>query len=64
MAAKGTVRSRPQWHKGRLYQRKHFNAEAVISLYRNFETGMIEEYLGNQAQRDSAIELVTLETVS
>ncbi|MCH8190870.1 MAG: hypothetical protein IIC80_05890 [Chloroflexi bacterium] len=64
MAAEGTVRSRPQWHKGRLYQRKHFNAEAVISLYRNFETGMIEEYLGNQAQRDSAIELVTLETVS
>lgn len=43
---------------GRLYQRKDFNADAVRRLYRNFETGMIEEYLADRQRRDAALGLV------
>lgn len=45
---------------GRLYQRKHFSADAVRRLYRNFETGIIEEYLADRARRDAALRLVEL----
>ena len=50
----------PQRGGGRLYQRKDFNAEAVRRLYRNFETGMIDEYLADRAARDAALDLVEL----
>jgi methionyl-tRNA formyltransferase len=50
----------PQWTKGRLYQRKHFSADAVRRLYRHFETGMIEEYLVHRAARDAALRLIEL----
>jgi len=43
---------------GRLYQRKDFSAAAVNRLYRNFETGMISEYLAHRAARDAAIALI------
>ena len=50
----------PQWTKGRLYQRKHFSADAVRRLYRNVETGMIDEYLAHRASRDAALRLIEL----
>lgn len=57
---KGSVRSVPQTGKGRLYQRKDFNADAVRTLYHNFKEGMITEYLGNKTMRDAKLSLVSL----
>jgi folate-dependent phosphoribosylglycinamide formyltransferase PurN len=56
----GQVTPVPQRGGGRLYQRKDFNANAVRRLYRNFETGMIDEYLADRAVRDAALDLVEL----
>ena len=57
----GRVRTVPQTGSGRLYQRKDFSADAVRRLYRNFETGMMREYLASRAARDAALTLVELE---
>jgi folate-dependent phosphoribosylglycinamide formyltransferase PurN len=56
----GRVAAVPQRGRGRLYQRKDFNADAVRRLYHNFETGMIDEYLADRARRDAALGLVEL----
>ena len=56
----GTAGAVPQWQRGRLYQRKHFGADAVRRLYRNFETGMIDEYLATRAARDAKLRLIDL----
>jgi folate-dependent phosphoribosylglycinamide formyltransferase PurN len=50
----------PQAGAGRLYQRKHFGADAVRQLYQQFERGMIDEYLQHKAERDTRLTLVTL----
>ena len=60
----GAVRSVPQWGGGRLYQRKDFNADAVRALHRNFETGMIDEYLAARTTRDAALRLIEAERVA
>jgi hypothetical protein len=60
----GRVRAVPQTGAGRLYQRKDFTADAVRRLYRNFETGMMREYLAARAARDAALTLVELEPVA
>jgi phosphoribosylglycinamide formyltransferase 1 len=60
----GGTRAVPQWSGGRLYQRKDFSAGAVRTLYRNFETGMIEEYLAARASRDAALRLIEPERVA
>ena len=54
----GSAHAVPQWRSGRLYQRKQFNADAVKRLYRNFETGLIDEYLAHRAERDAALRLI------
>ena len=54
----GIVRAVPQSGGGRLYQRKDFSAEAVRTLYRNFETGMIDEYLAARPARDAVLRLI------
>jgi methionyl-tRNA formyltransferase len=54
----GTARPVPQWPGGRLYQRKNFSANAVRTLYRNFDTGMIDEYLAARDSRDAALRLI------
>ena len=54
----GAARPVPQWSAGRLYLRKHFNADAVRQLYRNFETGMIDDYLSARTSRDAALRLI------
>jgi folate-dependent phosphoribosylglycinamide formyltransferase PurN len=54
----GTARGVPQWSGGRLYQRKDFGADAVRTLYRNFDTAMIAEYLAARDSRDAALQLV------
>ena len=56
----GRVTAVPQRGGGKLYQRKDFNAEAVRRLIRNFETGMIDEYLADRVRRDAALDLVEL----
>ena len=60
---RGRLRSVPQTQRGRLYQRRDFNADAVRQLYSNFETGMIEEYLISKAERDARLDLISLEVV-
>jgi folate-dependent phosphoribosylglycinamide formyltransferase PurN len=60
----GTARPVPQWSGGRLYQRKDFGAEAVRTLYRNFDTAMIDEYLEARAVRDSSLRLIEAERVA
>ena len=46
---------------GRLYKRADFSAGAVRRLYANFEAGMIDDYLRDQAERDARVTLVTLD---
>jgi folate-dependent phosphoribosylglycinamide formyltransferase PurN len=58
----GRARAVPQWRTGRLYQRKQFNADAVRRLYRNFETGVIDEYLARRAERDAALRLIAAQS--
>jgi len=60
----GIARPVSQWGGGRLYQRKDFNADAVRTLYRHFETGMIDEYLAARTARDTALRLIELERVA
>ena len=60
----GLAQGVTQWDGGRLYRRKDFNAEAVRTLYRNFETGMIQEYLTARPSRDAALRLIELERVA
>jgi methionyl-tRNA formyltransferase len=60
----GVARAVPQWSGGRLYQRKDFSADAVRILHRNFETGMIGEYLAARASRDAALRLIEPERVA
>ena len=60
----GAVRAFPQSGGGRFYQRKDFSADAVRTLYRNFETGMIDEYLAARPARDAALRLIELEPVA
>jgi folate-dependent phosphoribosylglycinamide formyltransferase PurN len=62
--AAGVAHPVAQWAGGRLYQRKDFNADAVRALYRNFDTGMIGEYLTARASRDAALRLIELERVA
>lgn len=62
--AAGITRAVPQWNGGRLYQRKDFSADAVRALYRNFETGMIDEYLAARASRDAALRLIESDRVA
>jgi methionyl-tRNA formyltransferase len=56
----GTVKAVPQGSGGRLYQRKDFSAASVRTLWANFESGMIAEYLADKAQRDARLHLLSL----
>ena len=56
----GRVRGFPQTGRGRLYQRKDFTAGAVLALRGNFASGMVPEYLADQARRDARVALVHL----
>ncbi len=47
--------------EGLLFRRRDFSAESVLKLRRNFDTGMIPEYLEKRASRDAAFPLVELE---
>ena len=52
----------PQTRTGRVYKRADFSAAAVRTLYANFSSGMIREYLDNREARDAAVPLVTMES--
>ena len=55
--------SRPQLSgEGLLFRRRDFSAESVVKLRRNFDTGMIPEYLEKRASRDAAFPLAELES--
>ena len=45
-----------------LFRRRDFSAESVLKLRRNFDTGMIPEYLEKRASRNAAFPLVELES--
>ena len=49
-----------QHGEGRLYRRADFSADAVRTMYRNFENGMIERYLRDREARDAKLSLVTM----
>ena len=57
----GAAHAVPQWGGGRLYQRKDFSADAVRTLYGNFDTAMIAEYLEARDSRDAALRLIAPE---
>ena len=61
---RGAVSPVPQTGAGRLYQRQDFSADAVRKLRRNFETGMIAEYLAHKAERDEKIRLLEVPVVA
>lgn len=56
----GRLRAVPQEATGRLYYRKHFNADAVRTMQEQFRTGMIDEYLADKARRDAVLTLLEL----
>ena len=58
---RGRLRSHPQTAKGRLYQRKDFNAEAVRQLYHQFDQNVLGNYLDAKQVRDERLNLVSLE---
>jgi folate-dependent phosphoribosylglycinamide formyltransferase PurN len=60
-AAGGGVQAVPQAGDGRVYRRADFSANAVRTLYANFESGMIDDYLAARQARDAALSLVALE---
>lgn len=47
--------------EGLLFRRRDFSAESVATIRRNFDTGMIPEYLENRAARNANYRLVELE---
>lgn len=50
----GEVRALAQnLSKGRIYRNKDFNAQAVVAMWNNLSSGMLEEYLKNKTVRDS-----------
>jgi folate-dependent phosphoribosylglycinamide formyltransferase PurN len=60
-AAGGGVQAVPQEGDGRVDRRADFSADAVRTLYANFESGMIDDYLAARQARDAALSLVVLE---
>lgn len=50
----------PQSGGGRFYQRKDFSGAAVRRLQCQFDTGMIDEYLHQKAERDARLTLLSL----
>ncbi|MBI4992202.1 MAG: hypothetical protein HZB99_03220 [Candidatus Harrisonbacteria bacterium] len=44
---------------GKVFKKKNFNAEAVLAMRKNFETGMIEEYLNDQADRNQQYPIIS-----
>jgi methionyl-tRNA formyltransferase len=60
VVAQGGVHAVPQSGGGRVYRRADFSAEAVRTLYTNFDNGMIDEYLAARHARDAALSLLTL----
>jgi len=56
----GAIASVAQTVGGRLCQRKDFSAASVRTLWRNFETGMIGDYLARRAERDAAVDLLPI----
>jgi folate-dependent phosphoribosylglycinamide formyltransferase PurN len=60
--AGGSVRPRAQdLAGGRLCRRRDFNADAVRTMWRQFDTGMMEEYLAQRDARNARFPLVELE---
>ena len=43
----------------RYYRRKDFTPESVLTLYRNFDEGLVEDYLRHRAEREARVPLVT-----
>lgn len=51
----------PQWAGGRLYQRRDFNAQAVLQARKNLQEGMVEEYVERTKDgTQSKVQLVEL----
>ena len=44
---------------GQVCKRADFNARAVKKMWSNFESGMLEKYINNKAERDSAFPIIT-----
>jgi methionyl-tRNA formyltransferase len=57
----GGLLAMPQMGGGQLHMRKDFSADAVRTLRKNFEEGMIEAYLTNKAERDATLDLVQVD---
>jgi len=55
----GKIKAHPQRGEGKLYRRQDFSADAVRRMRKNFETGMIPEYLAQKTGRDARIPLVS-----
>lgn len=45
---------------GRVYRRKDFNAQSVLTMRGNFKNGMISTYLEGKPQRDAAFPIIAL----
>ncbi len=43
---------------GKVYKKAHFNADAVLTMWRNFEQGMMPAYVAKRAERDAKYPIV------
>jgi hypothetical protein len=51
----GTVTSYRQQEIGKLYLEKTYTANVIKKVWKNFEKGVIREYVSNKAQRDKRV---------
>jgi len=54
---KGTVKSRPLEHKGRLYLKKHVTAKVLREAWKKVDEGVIEKYLLERKERDKKVKI-------
>jgi methionyl-tRNA formyltransferase len=48
--------------KGKVYRRKDFNAESTLKMWRNFQTGMMNEYIANLKERRQRYPILEVST--
>jgi hypothetical protein len=51
----GTVASYKQQEIGKLYLEKTYTANVIKKVWKNFEKGVIREYVSKKAQRDKKV---------
>lgn len=57
---KGIMRAQPQTLRGRVFKNEDFKHESVLKMWKNFEEGMIDNYLANKKERVAKYPIVEI----